>query len=498
MNDPILVMEGIKKAFPGVVALDNVGFELRGGEVHALIGENGAGKSTLMKVLTGIYRQDSGEILFKGKRFQAKNPKDAQDKGISMIHQEFNLIPDLTVAENIFIAREPRRVWNTMIDDRKMFSESRKLIASLGLGIDARVTVNELSVAEKQMIEIVKALVVKSDVLVLDEPTSALTEKEVQRLFEIIKRLKREGVGIIYISHRLEEFDAIVDRVTVLRDGGFVKTCDWKGTSINDLIQMMVGRNLTEQFPHLQSEAGEIVFKAEHIVRGTVLKDISIQARSGEILGIAGLMGAGRTELARAIFGADKMDSGKVWIHGAEFRPKSPHDAIRHGISYLPEDRKKDGLFLDLDVFDNMLAGNLPAFSLGGVINEKKCRDAVRLKIGELNVRTPSSWQIIKYLSGGNQQKVLVSRWFCKNFRIIIFDEPTRGIDVGAKLEIYNLMNKVKASGAAIIMISSEMPEILGMSDRIIVMCEGRVTGELSRAEASSERIMKLASNILQ
>ncbi|MDP2792205.1 MAG: sugar ABC transporter ATP-binding protein [Rectinemataceae bacterium] len=496
MNEPLLQMNDIKKTFPGVVALNNVSFELRKGEIHALIGENGAGKSTLMKVLTGIYKQDSGEILFKGREFLAKNPKDAQDKGISMIHQEFNLVPDLTVAENIFIAREPSHFGNILIDDKRMLSESQKLIHSVGLGIDARMTVNDLSVAEKQMIEIVKALVVRSDVLVLDEPTSALTEKEVQRLFQIIRRLKEDGVGIIYISHRLEEFNEIVDRVTVLRDGCFVSSRDWNETSIPELIHMMVGRNLTEQFPYQPSKSGEVVFKAEHINRGNALKDISIQARSGEILGLAGLMGAGRTELARAIFGADRIESGILWIHGKEYKPKSPHDAIQHGISYLPEDRKKDGLFLELDVFDNMLAGNLPLFSFNGVIDEKKCKSAVERKVAELNVKTPSYKQIIKYLSGGNQQKVLVSRWFCKKFSMIIFDEPTRGIDVGAKLEIYLLMNKVKASGAAIIMISSEMPEILGMSDRIVVMCEGRVTGELSRSEATSERIMKMASNI--
>jgi len=496
MNEVLLQMSKIKKIFPGVIALNDVSFDLRKGEVHALIGENGAGKSTLMKVLTGIYHQDSGEIYFKGGKFQAKNPKDAQDKGISMIHQEFNLVPDLTVAENIFIAREPRTFHNLLIDDKAMILQSQILIRDFGLEIDVHELISNLSVAEKQMIEIVKALVTKSDIIAFDEPTSALTEKEVAHLFEIINKLKSEGVAIIYISHRLEELDAIVDRVTVLRDGCCVATHEWKNITIPKLISMMVGREMKEQFPTQYTTAGEVVFRAEHITRSNVLKDISIQAKGGEILGIAGLMGAGRTELARAIFGADKIDSGTMWIQDKKFKPSSPYDAIKHGIAYLPEDRKKDGLMLDLDVFDNILCGNLSTYAQYGVINDKQCTQVVSKKITDLNIKTPSYRQIVKYLSGGNQQKVLVSRWFCKNFRLIIFDEPTRGIDVGAKLEIYNLINRIKESGAAIIMISSELPEVLGMSDRIVVMCEGRVTGQLSRAEASPENVMRLASNL--
>jgi ribose transport system ATP-binding protein len=498
MDEPLLRMQNIVKSFPGVLALKDVGFELRSGEIHAIIGENGAGKSTLMKILLGIYQPDEGSILLKGKPFQAKNPRHAQDQGISMIYQEFNLVPDLTVAENIFLAREQRKFHNLLIDDKTMIAETKKFIESLGLAIDAHLTINELSVAEKQMVEIIKALVVKSDILVLDEPTSALTEKEVQRLFSILMRLKSEGVGIIYISHRMEELNTIADRVTVLRDGTFVATHEWKSVTVQDLIRMMIGRKLTDLFPYSPREPGEVVFKAQHINHSTFLKDVSLEVRKGEILGLAGLMGAGRSEFARAVFGADRKDSGTIWIDGKEITVRAPHDAIRHGIAYLPEDRKKDGLFLELDIYDNILAGNLPQYSNKNIVNENVCRTVVDKRIAELNVKTHSPKKIVKYLSGGNQQKVLLSRWFCKQAKLIIFDEPTRGIDVGAKSEIYQLMNKLKQAGAAIIMISSEMPEILGMSDRIAVMYEGRITGELTRAQATSEKIMALASNIVE
>lgn len=496
MDEPLLRMRNITKSFPGVLALKDVEFELHAGEIHAIIGENGAGKSTLMKVLLGIYQPDEGTIHLKGKPFHAKNPRNAQDQGISMIYQEFNLVPDLTVAENIFLAREQRRFHNLLIDDKAMLSETRKFIGSLGLDIDARLTINELSVAEKQMVEIIKALVVKSDILVLDEPTSALTEKEVQRLFSILERLKNEGVGIIYISHRMEELNTIADRVTVLRDGTFVATHEWKAVTVPNLIRMMIGRQLNDLFPYVPSKPGEVVFKAHNLNRSSFLKDVSLEARKGEILGLAGLMGAGRTEFARAVFGADRKDSGVIWMDGKEITTRSPHDAIRHGIAYLPEDRKKDGLFLELDIYDNILAGNLTQYSSKGIVNDSTCRAIVDKRIAELNVKTHSPRKIVKYLSGGNQQKVLLSRWFCKQAKLIIFDEPTRGIDVGAKSEIYQLMNKLKQAGAAIIMISSEMPEILGMSDRIAVMYEGRITGELTRAEATSEKVMALASNL--
>lgn len=491
----ILKMENITKSYPGVKALINAQFNLKRGEVHALIGENGAGKSTLMNVLMGVCKSDSGCIIFKDAEYHTKNPKDAQDQGISMIYQEFNLIPDLTVAENIYIAREPRKLKNMLIDDKTMISESQKLLKSLGLDIDAHAIVGNLSVAEKQMVEIAKALVMKSDVLVLDEATSALAENEVQKLFEIIRRLKNENVSIIYISHRLEELDAIVDRVTILRDGQYIATYDWKDTNISTLISMMVGRSLTEKFPKRNSKIGEVIFEAKNI-NNSRLKNISLSVKRGEILGLAGLMGAGRTEMARAIFGADKIDSGELWLDGDTFIVKSPQDAIRHGIAYLPEDRKKDGLFLDLEINMNILSANLNAYAKKGIIDEKKCKEVVEQKITALTVKTPSEKQIVKYLSGGNQQKVLIARWLCRESKLIIFDEPTRGIDVGAKYEIYTLMNKVAEQGAAIIMISSEMPEILGMSDRIMVMCEGKMMGELDSADATQGKILQMASNI--
>lgn len=496
MERELLRMEGITKRFPGVVALKNVCFELHSGEIHSIIGENGAGKSTLMKILLGIYRQDEGEIWLRGEKFQAKNPKHAQDNGISMIYQEFNLVPDLTVAENIYIAREPRKKISFLIDDKAMIQQSRQLIESLGLGIDPKRLVSELSVAEKQMVEILKALVVDSDILVLDEPTSALTEKEVQRLFSILRHLKEKGCGIIYISHRMEELNTITDRVSVLRDGTYIDTLVWKETTISHLIQLMIGRQLKELFPYVPATPGPVVFKAEKIKRGQVLKEVSLEVRSGEILGLTGLMGAGRTEFARVVFGADQKEAGTIWIEGKRLSVRSPADAIQHGMTYLPEDRKKDGLFLELDVYDNILAGNLRQYTARGIIRENLCVQVVDQQVANLNIKTDSPRKVVKYLSGGNQQKVLLGRWFCKHAKLIIFDEPTRGIDVGAKAEIYQLMNSLKQQGVAIIMISSEMSEILGMSDRIMVMYEGRVTGELTRSEATSEKILALASNI--
>jgi ribose transport system ATP-binding protein len=476
--------------------LDNVQIEVKSGEVHALIGENGAGKSTLMKVLTGIYKQNSGEIYFKDQLFEAKNPRDAQAKGISIIHQELNLLPDLSVADNIFVTREPTRFENLMINDELMIKKSKEILKKLGMDIDPTTKVSELSVAQNQMIEIAKALIVKSEILVLDEPTSALAAHEVEVLFKIIKQLRAEGVGIIYISHRLEEFDEIVDRVTILRDGTYICTKDWKDSSIAELVKYMVGRSLTEQHPKRDFPVGEVVFEAKNIIRGKILKDVSINVRKGEVLGIAGLMGAGRTELARAIFGADKKESGNIYVEGNLVKINSTMDAIKNGIIYLSEDRKKDGLFLDLDIATNITIANLPGFAKYGVINDKQSSKVVADKIKELSVKTPSEKQIAQYLSGGNQQKVLICRWLCLESKVIIFDEPTRGIDVGSKFEIYTLINELAKAGKSIIMISSEMPEILGMSDRIVVMHEGRVTGEISKDEANQELVLNMASGL--
>lgn len=491
----LLEVEGLSKEFPGVKALNNVSFQLKRGEVHALIGENGAGKSTLMKILTGIHKADSGIIRLKGKAFAAENPKHAQENGISMIYQELNLIPDLTVAENIFVAHEPRKFQNLLIDDAKMNRETQALLDSLGLSISTAKLVSDLSIAEKQMVEITKALVLKSDILILDEPTSALSEHEVQILFTIIRKLCARGVGVIYITHRLEELDVIADRVTVMRDGHQIETADWKDMTIPKLISLMVGRSMTEQYPDRHAKIGDVVLEANNF-KNEKLKDVSLKVHSGEILGLAGLMGAGRTEFARAIFGADRLFSGEVYMHGQKISIRSPADAVKNRIAYISEDRKKGGLMLDLEVDTNMLAASLDSYTKAGLVNDKLCTEVVKQKIEELAIKTPSVRQLVKFLSGGNQQKVLISRWLCCNSEVFIFDEPTRGIDVGAKYEVYSLMNKVAESGAAIIMISSEMSEILGMSDRVIVMCEGRTTGEVSREEATQERILRMASDL--
>ncbi|WP_343250439.1 sugar ABC transporter ATP-binding protein [Diplocloster hominis] len=495
MGEIILEMKNICKEFPGVKALSGVDFTVRRGEVHALIGENGAGKSTLMKVLTGIYRAESGTVHFKGKEFQARNPRDAQEQGISIIHQELNLLPDLNVAENIFITREPTKAAGCMVDDKKMHQRAKELMQKLSIDIRTTEIVGNLSVAQKQMVEIAKALAVDSDILVLDEPTSALAENEVNTLFDIIRSLRNEGKGIVYISHRLEEFERIVDRVTVLRDGTYVDSMLWKDTDIDGVVTLMVGRSITEQYPKRTVKPGEVVFEARHVSRKKVLKDAGICVRRGEVVGLAGLMGAGRTELARAIFGADPVESGEFYLNGQQLHIKRPYDAIKRGMLYLTEDRKKDGIFLDMEVGMNIIIGSLPYYASHNVIHEKKARKVVADQIRELRIKTPSDRQIAKFLSGGNQQKVLIARWLCRKADLIIFDEPTRGIDVGARYEIYSLINQIAQSGVGVIMISSDMPEILGMSDRIIVMCEGRVTGEVTRDEADQETILHMASN---
>lgn len=487
-------MEGISKSFPGVQALKDVHFEVQSGEVHALIGENGAGKSTLMKCLTGIYVPEEGTMTFKGEPWKVSNPKEATDKGISIIHQELNLMNALTVAQNIFIGREPRKM-AFVLDDKKMRRETLKLMERIDFYLDPDAIVGTLTVAQMQMVEILRSLVVDTDILVLDEPTSSLTSAEVEKLFTIIRGLRDAGKGIVYISHRLEEFDHIVDKVTVLRDGQYVNTKLWKETTINEMIASMVGREMTEQFPERHAEIGEVVLEAKNIVRGKVLKNCSMYVRRGEVLGMAGLMGAGRTELARAIYGADKIDSGEVFINGKKVNIRNPKDAVKMGIAYLSEDRKRDGLMLDQDVSFNTYIANLDKYSTGGVVNDKEIRKTVGEFVEALSIKTPSLQQLTQFLSGGNQQKVLVARWLCKKSDIIFFDEPTRGIDVGSKYEIYCLINELAENGAAVVMITSEMAEILGMSDRIMVMYEGTVVGELSAEEANQEIVLHMASN---
>lgn len=492
---PILVeMKGITKSFPGVKALVNANLDIKSGEVHVMLGENGAGKSTLMKILTGVFKKDSGTIIIQGKEIEAESPKHAQELGISIIYQEFNLLPDMTVAENIFIAKEPM-LFPGVIDSKKMNQESEKLLQSLNLKIKPTDLVSSLNVGEQQMVEIAKALSVDAKVLIMDEPTAALTESEIDELFRVIKKLRAKGTGIVYISHRMEELDIIADRVTVMRDGQYIGTVDYKSTTIDKLITMMVGRTLESQYPQRDVPIGNELLTIQNLSTKAKLRDVNFSVKSGEILGIAGIMGAGRTETARAIFGADKLTSGKFLLNGKEISIKSPTDAIKNGIAYLTEDRKKDGLLLDQSVEDNIMIANWNEYSnqfsmCDYAESSKICNSYVE----KMEIKTPSLKQEIKYLSGGNQQKAILSRWICRKPKILIIDEPTRGIDVGAKREIYVLMNQLVAEGAAIIMISSDLPEIMGMSDRVIVMHEGAVKKILNKEEATQEKIIYYAT----
>lgn len=495
---PILVsMEGIDKAFPGVQALDGCRFELLAGEVHALVGENGAGKSTLMKVLTGVYRKDAGRIVYQGQEVDIPNPRAAWEMGIGIIHQELNLIPHLTVAQNIFIGREPRRRPRFLLDEKELNERAQRLLESVNLDVDPRARVADLTIAKQQLVEIAKALSYNSQVLIMDEPTSALSDAEIQELFRIIRELKAKGVGIVYISHRMDEIKQICDRVTVMRDGRTIGTVNAQEVSVDQIVSMMVGREIyaTAQ-PAPNEGASEVVLEVRSLSRGRAFQDVSFSLRKGEILGFAGLMGAGRTEVARAVFGADPIDSGEIYVNGKRVEIKSPADAVRLGIGYLPEDRKRHGLMLDLDVEANTIVATLQRYAAAlGWVQKSKARREVQAYVEQLGVKTPGLEQRVRYLSGGNQQKVVLAKWLAKNCDILIFDEPTRGIDVGAKGEIYKLLNDLTVrQGKSVIMISSELPEILRMSHRIIVMCEGRITGELVAHEATEEAIMRLAT----
>lgn len=496
MGDVLVLMEAIEKSFPGVHALDQARFELRAGEVHALVGENGAGKSTLMKVLTGIYRKDSGQIFYKGQEADIPNPRAAQRLGLSMIHQELNLMPHLTVAQNIFIGREPRSNLKFVLDEKGINEKTKQLLERMHLKLDPRLKVSDLSVAKQQMVEIAKALSFESDVLIMDEPTAALTDTEIEELFRIIRQLRDQGVGIVHISHRLEELKQISDRVTVMRDGRYIDTVDTQEAAIHDIISMMVGRSIYDIAPELpEVPSEEIVLDVKNLKRGKAIRNVSFDLRLGEILGFAGLMGSGRTEVARAIFGADPVDSGDVYINGKKVNIKSPRDAVGHGIGYLSEDRKHFGLTLDQDVGTNIVLASFNKFmNFLGLVNSSKIYATARQYVQALSIKTPTLQQKVKYLSGGNQQKVVIGKWLTADTKVLIFDEPTRGIDVGAKSEIYKLLNDLAQQGKAIIMISSELPEILRMSHRVVVMCEGRVTGVLDIREATQEKIMKLAT----
>ena len=494
MGEVILEMKEIDKSFPGVHALDHVSFDVRKGEVHALMGENGAGKSTLMKVLTGIYSKDSGSIVYDGKEVAFTNPREAQEAGVVIVHQELNMMGHLTVAQNIFIGREYMK--GGIIDDARMNAEANKLFERLNIKIDPTQTMSKLTVGKQQMCEIAKAISHEAKVIVFDEPTAALTDSEIEELFNIIRDLRSKDMGIVYISHRMDEIKVITDRVTVMRDGGYVGTLITADCTKEDIINMMVGRVIYEE-PKSKSNVApdaEVVLKVDHLKAGRMVQDVSFERRKGEILGFSGLMGAGRTETARALFGADEKESGDIYINGQKVEINTPQDAVRHGIGYLSEDRKRFCLVLGKSVAENSTLASLKDFMSGIFINKKKEDDVAAEYVKSLKTKTPSVHQLLVNLSGGNQQKVVISKWLIQNCDILIFDEPTRGIDVGAKSEIYHLMNELVKQGKSIIMISSEMPEVLRMSDRIIIMCEGRKTGEIDIAEATQEKIMHMAT----
>ena len=495
-SEYILEMRQITKRFPGVLALDKANLNLRPGEVHCLLGENGAGKSTMMKILAGAQPLDSGEILIDGAPVQITSPHQAQELGISMIYQEFNLSPYLSVAENIFLGREPRIGRSPFIDWKRMYREAEAILKRIRVDLDVRRPVNELSVAQQQMVEIAKALSVQAKIIVMDEPSATLTDHELAALFELIRSLRAAGIGLVYISHRLEEVFEIGDQVTVMRDGQHVATKPASALTREDIIRMMVGRELTEEYPKEFFKLGEERMRVEGLAREGAFKDVSFTLRTGEIVGLTGLVGAGRTEVARAIFGADRKTAGQIYLDGKPVEIRSPQDAIKHGVGLLTEDRKNQGLVLGMTVRENTTLSNLSALVKGLFINRKYERTVAEKYVHELQIKTPSIEQVVQNLSGGNQQKVVLAKWLFTQSRVLIFDEPTRGIDVGAKAEIFKLMNALIGRGVAILMISSELPEVLGMCDRIMVMHEGRLAGELMRDEASQEKIMRLATGM--
>jgi ribose transport system ATP-binding protein len=494
MSDFVLEMKDIVKRFPGVLAVNGGQLDLRPGEVHCLVGENGAGKSTLMKILAGAQPMDAGEIRLSGEPVHIYSPHHAQHLGISMIYQEFNLSPYLSVAENIFLGREPRIGRTPFIDWSKMHRDARDILGRIRVDLDVRKPVNECSVAQQQMVEIAKALSFNSKVIVMDEPSATLTDHELEALFDLIRGLKEEGIGMIYISHRLEEIFAIGDRVTVMRDGEYIATKAVADVDREYIIRMMVGRELTEEFPKEDFELGEEVVRVEGLTRTGAFEDVSFSLRKGEIVGLTGLVGAGRTEVARAIFGADRIDAGQIYLCNEPVAVRSPQDAIRQGIGLLTEDRKNQGLVLGMTVRENTSLANLKSLVKFLFVDRVRERAATDTYVKDLQIKTPSIEQAVQNLSGGNQQKVVLAKWLFTESRVLIFDEPTRGIDVGAKVEIYKLMNELVRQGVCILMISSELPEVLGMCDRVLVMHEGRLAGTLNRGEASQEAIMRLAT----
>ena len=493
MNEVIVSMEGICKSFPGVKALDHVKFELKSGEVMALLGENGAGKSTLMKVLSGVYTRDEGKLEIFGKEYGDLTPKLAQEVGVAIIHQELNMCRHLSVAENMFLGREKTK--GVMLSDREMEAEAKKILDDLKINLDPKQVVGELPVSKQQMVEIAKALSTNAKVLIMDEPTSALTAREIEDLFRIIKDLKAKGCGIVYISHRLEELQHIVDRVTIMRDGQYITTMNFEDATLDEIIAYMVGREIKDKFPRVSCEKGKKVFEVKNLNAGRMVRDVSFSVYEGEIVGFAGLMGAGRTETTRAIFGVDPKESGEIILDGKTVSIQKPSDAIKAGIVLAPEDRKKDGLCTKLSIRHNIALPNLDLLcNKLGVVNAAKENQMCDKAVKDLKIKTPGVDINAANLSGGNQQKVVVGKWLARNSRVVIFDEPTRGIDVAAKVEIYNLMNELKKQGIAVMFVSSEMPEVMGIADRIIVMCDGRITGELMAEGATQNEILALAT----
>ncbi len=494
MGDVIVRMENIQKSFPGVKALDHAEFELCSGEVMALLGENGAGKSTLVKILSGVYTMDGGKMEIFGRNYDSLTPKSAEDLGIAIIHQELNMCRHLTVAENMFLGREYKK--GMVLDNERMEREANQILRNLRIDIDPGTIVGDLPVSKQQMVEIAKALSIHAKILIMDEPTSSLTAKEIEELFRIIRDLRQQGCGIVYISHRLEELKHIVDRVTIMRDGLFILRNDFFAMQMEEIISAMVGREIKEKFPHVETPIGKKVLEVKNLNAGPLVRDIHFSLYEGEIVGFAGLMGAGRTETTRAIFGIDKKSSGEIYIDGKKVEINSPTDAIEAGLVLAPEDRKKDGLCTKLSIRHNLALPNLDIIcNPFGIVDEKKedrlCEKAVK----DLRIKTPDVEINSGNLSGGNQQKVVVGKWLARDSRVVIFDEPTRGIDVGAKVEIYNIMNELKKQGIAVMFVSSEMPEVMGIADRIIIMCDGRITGELTSSEATQNRILTLATD---
>lgn len=493
-GETIVELSHIDKSFPGVKALDDVSFNLRAGEVMALLGENGAGKSTLMKVLSGVYTRDTGDMRILGQDIKGDlTPKMAQELGVAIIHQELNMCSHLTVAENIFLGKE--EVNGVVLASRRMKKEAREVLGRLNIEIDPDTILGSLPVSKQQMVEIAKALSTNAHILIMDEPTSALTSREIDELFKVIRKLREEGHGIVYISHRLEELQHIVDRVTIMRDGKYILESDFADISMEDIIQNMVGREIKEKFPRVETKRGKKIFEVKNLNAGHLVRDINLDLCEGEIVGIAGLMGAGRTETTRAIFGIDPKTSGEIILDGKPVRINHPVDSIRAGIVLVPEDRKRDGLCTKLSIRENIALPNLDILcGPSGVINFKKEHEMVDNTRLSLNVKMSSAEANADSLSGGNQQKLVVGKWLARHSRVVIFDEPTRGIDVAAKVEIYNLMNKLKQEGIGVMFVSSEMPEVMGISDRIIVMCDGKITGELDPASTTQEEILEYAT----